>query len=112
MTRRLVWLAALAPAVALAQSVTVEVGGTAKVNVGIARGVLCTDSSIVSATSDTDKTGESNVVTLTGLEVGTTTCRAGNVALGSVHVIEVTVKPKQKPKPKPEAPMDPESRPE
>ena len=97
---------------ALAEPITLAVGATVTVNVGIARGVGCDDPSIVTATSSSDQSGEANIVTLRGLAEGSTTCRAGNVAFGAVRVLEVTVvKPNPKPK-QPEPPPDPERRPE
>ena len=74
--------------------VTVAVGDTVKRDVGYARGLHCDDTSIVSAEIATDAARDVNVVSLTGLKVGKTLCRAGTdlgrpvVVLG----VEVTAK--------------------
>jgi hypothetical protein len=104
MIRRALLLALFIPAAAMADSVTLEVGATRKVNVGMARGLFCDDNTIVAGSIATDESGQANIVTLTGLSPGSTLCRAGDVALGATRVISVTVtkaKPKQPAKQEP-----------
>lgn len=75
-------------------------GDTVKRDVGYARGLRCDDTSIVAAEIATDVARDVNVVSLTGLQVGKTACRAGT-DLGRpvvVFTIEVTAKKKSLPR--------------
>jgi hypothetical protein len=74
--------------------VSVAVGDTVKRDVGYARGLRCDDPSIVAAEIATDAARDVNVVSLTGLKVGRTQCRAGT-ELGRpvvVFTVDVTAK--------------------
>ena len=73
-----------------ARQITVKVGKTAKVEVGIAQGLNCDDLAIVEAklVPSKDKTHVSLV--LTGKAAGDTYCRAGT-GLGASFLVHVTV---------------------
>jgi hypothetical protein len=91
MKRWIVLLCLLLPAAALAD-VDIAVGDSREVDVGVARGVVCDDLSIVSAEMTTAPDTQTNKVTFKGLKVGRTECRVGNVALGSpTMLIRVSV---------------------
>jgi hypothetical protein len=91
MRRWIFLLTLLLPALALAD-VDIAVGETREFDVGISRGVVCDDLSIVSADMTTDTDTQSNRVIFKGLKVGRTECRVGNVALGSpTKLIRVSV---------------------
>ena len=83
-----------------AMPVTVAVGDTVKRDVGYARGLHCDDTTIVAAEIATDTERDVNVVSLTGLAVGKTQCRAGTQRGRPVVVFagEVTAKPKSLPR--------------
>jgi hypothetical protein len=92
MFKRLPWMVLLLPALAWAVGVELAVGQTQVLDVGASRGLVCDDLSIVSVELKTDPESNTNKVTLKGLKPGNTTCRAGNVALGSpVRIFEVSV---------------------
>ena len=80
--------------------ITVAVGDTVKRDVGYARGLHCDDTTIVAAEIATDTERDVNVVSLTGLAVGKTLCRAGTEVGRPVVVfaVEVTAKKKSLPR--------------
>ena len=73
-----------------ARRVQVEVGKTAKVGVGLSRGLNCDDLAVVDAklAPTTDK--KEVVLVLKGKAVGETYCRAGT-SLGASVLVHVTV---------------------
>jgi hypothetical protein len=83
------WIALLClllPAIALAD-VDIAIGDTREVDVGIMRGVVCDDLSIVSVEMTTNKDTQTNRVIFKGLKVGRTECRVGDVAMGSPSML-------------------------
>jgi hypothetical protein len=70
-------------------SVTLKVGETREVAVGLAMGLVCDDLSVVKAEL---RGGEqSNVLVLTGLKEGSTLCSAGQDRLGHKRLVNVKV---------------------
>ncbi|HEY4239601.1 MAG TPA: hypothetical protein VGM88_07280 [Kofleriaceae bacterium] len=70
--------------------IVVAVGQSEQRDVGLARGTMCDDPSIVRAELKTVSM-KSNVLTLTGLAEGKTHCRAGTAAGRPSFVFEVVV---------------------
>ena len=77
---------------AFTASATLERGETIALDVGYAIGVICDNPELVDARMTTDRARDTNVLVVTGKQVGRTTCRAGlDPALTSyVFAIEVT----------------------
>jgi hypothetical protein len=92
-------LVAVAPAAAEGIRVDVELGDTAKVDVGTLTGLHCDDVTIIKVDLVT-RDDEHNDLVVTGVAVGTTLCRVGTAAqqarLYDIHVI-----PKAKRAPRP-----------
>jgi hypothetical protein len=102
MKRWFFWTAVLLPMAAFADAVDLEVGETKKVDVGISRGVMCDDLSVIAVDMETDDKSQTNKVVITGLKPGSTLCRAGRIAEGNPQrMLEVTVHEKSKGAPKP-----------
>ena len=83
----------LAAAPASAQSalqVQVQVGKTAKVDVGLASGLNCDDLAVVDAKLVSSKDKKTLVLVLKGKAAGDTYCRAGT-GLGPTALVHVTV---------------------
>jgi len=70
--------------------VAVEVGKTAKVNVGLAQGLNCDDLELVEAKLVASKDKKNLFLVLKGKAVGDTYCRAGT-GLGATVLVHVTV---------------------
>ncbi|HUM11119.1 MAG TPA: hypothetical protein VLT82_09250 [Myxococcaceae bacterium] len=70
--------------------VQVEVGKTAKVNVGLAQGLNCDDLAVVDATLVPSKDKKNVFLVLKGKAAGETYCRAGT-GLGATVLVHVTV---------------------
>ena len=73
-----------------AQSVEIQVGKTAQVDVGLASGLNCDDLAVVDAKLQSSKDKKHLVLTLKGKAAGETYCRAGT-GLGPTVLIHVTV---------------------
>ena len=73
-----------------ATQVQVEVGKTAKVDVGLAQGLNCDDLSVVDAKLKSSKDQKHLVLVLKGKSPGDTYCRAGT-GLGPTVLVHVTV---------------------
>jgi hypothetical protein len=71
-------------------SLDVSVGGTASLDVGFARGLLCDDVTVVRAELRAESP-TSNRLFVTGLRRGATLCRAGTLGPPSV-LVHITVK--------------------
>jgi hypothetical protein len=71
--------------------VDVEVGKTVRIEVGIMRGLLCDDLTVVNAELR-NKNEHTNVLVLTGLQEGVTSCRVGAV-YPPFHLFEIHVVP-------------------
>lgn len=95
--KRLLALLALCGFAALAHAedriaVTVRVGETVTTEVGYAMGFFCDDERIARGEMR-NKDADTNVFAVTGLEVGTTLCRAGTVTVENrpTYLFEITV---------------------
>jgi hypothetical protein len=73
-----------------ARQINVEVGKTAKVDVGIAQGLNCDDLAIVDAKLVPSKDKKHVSLVLTGKAAGDTYCRAGT-GLGQTVLVHITV---------------------
>jgi hypothetical protein len=73
-----------------ALQVTVEVGKTARVDVGIAQGLNCDDLAVVDAKLVPSKDKKHVSLVLTGKAAGDTYCRAGT-GLGASALVHITV---------------------
>jgi hypothetical protein len=73
-----------------ARQVELEVGKTAKVGVGLSRGLNCDDLAVVDAKLEPTKDKKEVVLVLKGKAAGETYCRAGT-SLGSTVLVHVTV---------------------
>ncbi|HEY1335123.1 MAG TPA: hypothetical protein VGF31_12760 [Myxococcaceae bacterium] len=73
-----------------AQEVEVQVGKTAKLDVGLAQGLNCDDLTVVEAKLTSSKDKKHLVLTLKGKAAGETYCRAGT-GLGPTVLVRVTV---------------------
>ena len=73
-----------------AMQVEVQVGKTAKVDVGLAQGLNCDDLSVVDAKLVPSKDKKNVVLVLKGKAAGDTYCRAGT-GLGPTVLVHVTV---------------------
>jgi len=73
-----------------ATQVQLEVGKTAKVDVGLAQGLNCDDLSVVDAKLQSSKDKKHLVLVLKGTAPGDTYCRAGT-GLGPTVLVHVTV---------------------
>jgi hypothetical protein len=73
-----------------AMEVEVQVGKTAKLDVGLAQGLNCDDLSVVDATLGSSKDKKHLILTLKGKAPGDTHCRAGT-GLGPSVLVHVTV---------------------
>ena len=85
----LAWLAAPARAQPILQA-QVEVGKTAKVDVGIAQGLNCDDLGVVEAKLVPSKDNKHVLLVLKGKAAGDTYCRAGT-GLGQTVLVHITV---------------------
>jgi hypothetical protein len=73
-----------------ARDVEVQVGKTAKLDVGLAQGLNCDDLSVVDAKLVSSKDKKQLVLVLKGKAAGDTYCRAGT-GLGATVLVHVTV---------------------
>ena len=73
-----------------ASRVEIEVGKTAKVDVGLAQGLNCDDLSVVDAKLVSSKDKKHLVLLLKGKAAGETYCRAGT-GLGPTVLVHITV---------------------
>ena len=73
-----------------AHQVEIQVGKTAKIDVGLSQGLNCDDLSVVDAKLVSSKDKKHLVLTLKGKAAGETYCRAGT-GLGPTVLIHVTV---------------------
>ena len=73
-----------------AHEVEVQVGKTAKVDVGLAQGLNCDDLTVVDAKLVSSKDKKHLVLTLKGKAAGETYCRAGT-GLGATVLVHITV---------------------
>lgn len=73
-----------------AHAVEIQVGKTAKVDVGLSRGLNCDDTSVVDAKLVESKDKKHLVLVLKGKVAGETYCRAGT-GLGSTVLVHITV---------------------
>ena|SRR5215472_15531336 len=73
-----------------ARQIELEVGKTAKVDVGLSRGLNCDDLAVVDAKLEPTKDKKELILVLKGKGVGETYCRAGT-GLGPTVLIHVTV---------------------
>jgi hypothetical protein len=73
-----------------ALQVEVQVGKTAKLDVGLAQGLNCDDLSVVEAKLVSSKDKKHLVLVLKGKAAGETYCRAGT-GLGATVLVRVTV---------------------
>ena len=72
------------------QNVEIQVGKTARLDVGLASGLNCDDLSVVDARLESSKDKKTLVLILKGKAAGDTYCRAGT-GLGPTVLIHVTV---------------------
>jgi len=73
-----------------ARAVELQVGKTAKIDVGLSRGLNCDDPSVVDAKLVESKDKKHLVLVLKGKVAGETYCRAGT-GLGSTVLVHITV---------------------
>jgi hypothetical protein len=73
-------------------SVTVEVGKTKRVDVGLSQGLNCDDLSVADV-SIRNRSAEQNELVIVGLKPGRTTCRAGTPMAGATAVVKIVVIP-------------------
>jgi hypothetical protein len=81
----------LAASVASADaSVTVVVGKTETVDVGLSKGLNCDDLSVAQV-EIRNRSAESNELVITGLKPGQTWCRAGSATAGATALVKIRV---------------------
>jgi hypothetical protein len=73
-----------------AQPVEIQVGKTAKIDVGLSRGLNCDDPTVVDAKLVESKDKKHLVLVLKGRAAGETYCRAGT-GLGATVLVHITV---------------------
>ena len=73
-----------------ARQIELEVGKTAKVDVGLSRGLNCDDLAVVDAKLEPTKDKKELLLVVKGKAAGETYCRAGT-SLGSTVLIHITV---------------------
>jgi hypothetical protein len=71
-------------------SVTVEVGRTANVDVGLAKGLNCDDLTVAQVEIRT-RSAQNNQLVITGLKPGKTWCRAGTATAGATVLVHIVV---------------------
>ena len=71
-------------------SVTVEVGKTTTVDVGLAKGLNCDDLSVAQV-QIRNSSAENNQLVITGLKPGKTWCRAGMPNAGATALVHIVV---------------------
>jgi hypothetical protein len=71
-------------------SVTVEVGKTTTVDVGLAKGLNCDDLTVAQVEIRT-RNSENNQLVITGLKPGKTWCRAGQPTAGATALVHIVV---------------------
>jgi hypothetical protein len=71
-------------------SVTVSVGKTTTVDVGLAKGLNCDDLSVAQVQIRT-RTADNNELVITGLKPGRTWCRAGMPNAGATALVNIVV---------------------
>ena len=71
-------------------SVTVQVGATTTVDVGLAKGLNCDDLSVADVQIRT-RSKENNELVITGLKPGRTACRAGTSLSGATVLVTIQV---------------------
>jgi hypothetical protein len=71
-------------------SVTVAVGKTTTVDVGLAKGLNCDDLTIADVSIHT-RSADSNELVITGLKPGKTWCRAGSATTGATALVHIIV---------------------
>ena len=71
-------------------AVTVEVGKTATVDVGMAKGLNCDDLSVADVQIRT-RSAQTNELVITGLKPGKTWCRAGMPNVGATALVQIRV---------------------
>jgi hypothetical protein len=71
-------------------SVTVEVGKTTTVDVGLAKGLNCDDLTVAQVEIRT-RSAENNQLVITGLKPGKTWCRAGTPNAGATALVHIVV---------------------
>jgi hypothetical protein len=71
---------------------SVEVGETVSTAVGISKGLVCDDLTVISAEMHAGD-AKNNLLKVTGLKPGETLCRIGNEMEGSRTFVHVTVTP-------------------
>jgi len=71
-------------------SVTVEVGKTTTVDVGLAKGLNCDDLTVAQVVIRT-RSAENNQLVITGLKPGKTWCRAGLPNAGATALVHIVV---------------------
>ena len=79
-----------APALGGGPSVTVAVGATTTVDVGLAKGLNCDDLSVADVQIRT-RNKETNELVITGLKPGRTACRAGTALSGATVLVTIQV---------------------
>lgn len=75
-------------------SVTVVVGKTVTVDVGLAKGLDCDDLTVADVSIRT-RNSENNELVITGLKPGKTWCRAGSSVSGATALVHIVVLEKQ-----------------
>jgi hypothetical protein len=73
-----------------ADSVTVEVGKTTTVDVGLAKGLNCDDLTVAQV-EIRSRSAENNQLVVTGLKPGKTWCRAGMPSAGVTALVHIVV---------------------
>jgi hypothetical protein len=71
-------------------SISVQVGKTTTVDVGLAKGLNCDDLSVAQVEIRT-RNAENNELVITGLKPGTTFCRAGSPTAGASALVQIRV---------------------
>ena len=71
-------------------SVTVAVGKTTTVDVGLAKGLNCDDLTVAEVNIRT-RSAETNELVITGLKPGKTWCRAGSSTAGATALVHILV---------------------
>jgi len=71
-------------------SVTVQVGATTTLDVGLAKGLNCDDLSVADV-QIRNRSKETNELVITGLKPGRTACRAGTATSGATVLVAIQV---------------------
>jgi hypothetical protein len=71
-------------------SVTLDVGQTTTVDVGLAKGLNCDDLTVAQVEIRT-RSADNNELVITGLKPGKTWCRAGTASAGATALVHIRV---------------------